>query len=177
MMRRAQLAALLAVAALAALATACGYHLAGNTNLLPADVHTIAVLPFENRSRTPQVSQAITAAVAQELVLRAHYRIQPTAAGADAVLHGTLLSMAVTPVAFDEVSGRATTVEVVLHVQAWLTHEPDGKQLYRADNLVFHDQYQITASQQDFFEENSAAQARLSQMVAQTLVADILEAF
>ncbi len=156
---------------------ACGYHLAGRGAVLPASTRVVAVLPFANHTRQPQLGQALGAAVAQEFQQRAHYRIQPVLAGSDVAVHGDVRSLQATPVTFDAASGRATTVEVVMHVQVWLTAEPGGREIYRNNDLVFHEQYQISTEQQNFFEENSSAYQRLSREAAQTVVANILEAF
>jgi len=164
------------LAALFALA-GCGYHLAGHGAVLPADARVVAVLPFANHTRQPGFSQALSAAVAREFELRAHYRIQPVAAGSDAAVHGDLRSVSIHPVTFDAASGRATTVEVVIHLQAWVTAEPSGREVFRNNDMVFHEQYQTSTQQQNFFEENSTAFLRLNQEAARTLVADILEAF
>lgn len=158
-------------------AAGCGYHLAGHGGAIPASARVIAVLPFANHTRQPQLSQAISAAVAQQLLRRTHDQVQPTLAGSDVAVHGDLRSVEINPVTFDAASGRATTVEVVIHLQAWLTSVPDGRELYRNNDLVFHDQYEISTQQQNFIEEDSSAFRRLSQSAAQTLVADILEAF
>lgn len=155
----------------------CGYHLAGRGGAIPASARVIAVLPFANHTRQPQLSQAISAAVAQQLIRRTHDQVQATLAGSDVALHGDLRSVEVNPVTFDAASGRATTVEVVIHLQAWLTAVPSGEELYRNNDLVFHDQYEISTQQQNFIEEDSSAFRRLSQSAARTLVSDILEAF
>lgn len=156
---------------------ACGYHLAGRGAVLPAGTRVVAVLPFANHTRQPQIGQALGAAVAQEFQERTRYRIQPAVAGSDVAVHGDVRSLVDTPVTFDAATGRATTVEVVMHVQVWLTAEPGGHELYRNNDLVFHEQYQISTEQQNFFEENSSAFQRLSREAAQTVVANILEAF
>jgi hypothetical protein len=166
-------ALLLACAALAG----CGYHFAGQGAVIPRSARVIAVLPFLNHTRQPQLSQSISAAVARQFELRTPYHVQPEVAGSDIAVHGDLRSVQITPVTFDAASGRATTVEVVLHLAAWVTEEPGGRELYRNDDLVFHDQYRIATQQQDFFEEDSAAFLRLSNAAAKTLVSDILEAF
>ena len=159
----------------------CGYHLAGHGpsdhGVIPASARVIAVLPFTNQTRQPRLSQTISAAVAQELIERTHARVQPTAAGSDVAVHGDLLSVETNPVTFDAHTGRASTVEIVLHLRAWVTSEPDGKVVYRNDDLVFHDQYMIATEQQNFVEEDSVAFQRLSHAIAQSLVSDILEAF
>jgi hypothetical protein len=50
---------LLAVAALIAMG-GCGYRLAGHNQLLPPSVKIIAVPPFENQTRRPEIEQRIT---------------------------------------------------------------------------------------------------------------------
>lgn len=173
-------AATRAVALLALLllgVAACGYHLAGHGGVIPAAARTLAVLPFENHTRQPQLSQAISAAVAQEFMQRTHYHVQATVLGSEVALHGDLLSVEISPVTFDAATGRATTAEVVIHVKAWMTAEPGGQEIFRNNDMAFHDQYQISPEQQNFIEQDSTAFRRLSQAVAQTLVADILEAF
>ncbi|MGH9413154.1 MAG: LPS assembly lipoprotein LptE [Terriglobales bacterium] len=162
---------------LAVLAAGCGYHVVGGGGALPPTTRVLAVLPFTNNTRQPGLSQSISAAVAREFQSRTPYRVQPTLAGSDAAVHGDLRSVTVDPITFDATSGRATTVEVVVHVQAWVTAEPSGKELFRNNDMVFHEQYQISTDAQDFFEEDSTALMRLSTEVAHTLVADILEAF
>lgn len=167
---------LIAAVALVLLA-GCGYHVVGRGGALPPATRVLAVLPFANDTRQPGLSQQISAAVAREFQDRAPYRVQATLAGSDAAVHGDLRSVTVNPVTFDAASGRATTVEVVIHLQAWVTAEPSGKELFRNNDMVFHEQYQISTQEQDFFEEDSTAFIRLSHEVAKTLVADILEAF
>ncbi|MGH9483116.1 MAG: LPS assembly lipoprotein LptE [Terriglobales bacterium] len=169
--------ALISALAPALVLAGCGYHLANHGGALPAATRVVAVVPFANHTRQPQLSQAISAAVAREFQQRAHYRIQTEAAGSDAAVHGDLLSVAINPVTFDATTGRATTAEVVLHLQVWVVEEPSGRELFRNNDLVFHDQYELSAQQAGFFEEDSTAFLRLSQSIAQTVVADILEAF
>ncbi len=183
----AALAALVTVALVASLGLiGCGYHIAGHGGVIPAATTTVAVLPFANHTRQPQLSQAVSAAVAQEFARRTHYRVEPALTAADAngpvvALHGDVLSVELNPVTFDAASGRATTVEVVVHLKAWLetVAPPGGKpiELFRNNDMVFHDQYEISLQQQNFFEEDATAFARLSHSIAQTLVADIVEAF
>lgn len=168
-----RLAVLLLVAGLAA---GCGYHAADRLKTLPPSVRVIAVPGFVNNTRQPGIAQAISAAVAQQFIQRG-YRLQPAVEGSDAVLEGTLLDLQFTPVTFDPVSGRATTVEIRLHLAARLTDRHDGRELYRNDDLVFHDQYQVSPNARDFVEENSLATERLSRSVAATLVSAVLENF
>lgn len=162
---------------LLATAAGCGYHMEGRVNALPASIHVVELTPFANSTRTPNLSQAVTAAVSRELIHRTRYRVQPSADNADAQLTGAVTGLTFTPVTFDPVSGRATTMEVRMHVAATLTDLHTHKVLFHNDDMLFHDQYQISPQLPDFFEEDTSAFQRMSQTVAQTLVSNILENF
>jgi outer membrane lipopolysaccharide assembly protein LptE/RlpB len=166
------------LALLPALLTAgCGYHLSNHVHALPPDVKVIAVSGFRNQTLSPRLSQLMTAAMARELIQRTRYRIQSQRAGSDAVLEGTVLSLATTPVTFDPNTGRVSTVEVRLRLRVRLLDETTGQPLYQASNLVFRDQYQISASEPSLFEEDTVALRRMCRDAARTVVGDILENF
>ncbi len=175
-MRR-RLAFTLGIGVLLGLLAGCGYHLDGHVNALPTSIQVVEVTPFQNATRTPGISQSITAAVSRELIHRTRYRVQPYANQADAELTGTVKDLTLTPVTFDPVSGRATTMEVRIHVAATLTDLHTHKALFHNDDMTFHDQYQISPQLPDFFEEDTSAFQRMSQTVARTLVSNILENF
>ena len=158
-------------------AAGCGYHVEGKVNTLPSNLHVVEVTPFKNQTRTPNISQTVTAAVSRELIHRTRYRVQPYPEGADAELTGAVTSIIFTPVTFDPVSGRATTMEVRMHIAATFTDIHTRKVLFHNDDMVFHDQYQISPQLPDFFEEDTSAFDRMSQTVARTLVSNILENF
>ncbi len=173
---RCRLGLLALLTSLAIALCACGYHTGTAINTLPPEIHVIAVPPLANHTRLPQLSQQVTAAIVRTFIQRTHYRIQPETAGSDAVLHGDVLSMYETPVTFDPTTGRASMVEVVVTVRAWLVTR-QGKELYRNNNMVFRDQYQISSSARDFFEEQPVALQRLSRTIAQEIVSGVLENF
>jgi len=169
-------AALVGALVVAGLAVGCGYRTAARLTTLPPNVRIVAVPGLHNRTRLPGIAQSVSAAVAQQFIQRG-YRVQPDVEGSDAVLEGTLLDLQFTPVTFDPVSGRATTVEIRLHLSARLADRHTGKELYRNDDLVFHDQYQVSPNSRDFVEENPLAIQRLSRTVAATVVSAVLENF
>lgn len=165
------------VLALLAASAGCGYRLGNHVNSLPPNVHVIAVPGLVNRTRVPRLSQTITSALVSELVRRTHYRVQPQIAGSDAVLRGVVTALDSIPVTFDPANGHATTVEITLHLRVWLVDQLTGKDLYRNNDLVFHDQYQISSSAAALFEEDPAAYQRLSRTIAADVVSAILERF
>ncbi len=181
----------LSVFALLMLTISCGYHTSGASSVLPPDVKTLAIPSFTNQTHTYHVETGLTSAVIREFNTRTRYRViqttppqrasaasspTPTADEADATLQGTLLSAQVAPVAYDSVSGRASTGLVTLVIKVTLTAR-DGRVLYSNPNYVFRDQYQISSELASFFEEQGPALDRLERDFSRTLVSNILEAF
>jgi outer membrane lipopolysaccharide assembly protein LptE/RlpB len=154
----------------------CGYHTAGTSSHLPADVKILAIPSFKNQTHTYHVETGLTNAVIREFNTRTRYRVVQSEADADAVLQGTVVSAEVAPVAYDSVTGRAATGLVTIVVKVTLTAH-DGRVLYSNPNYVFRDQYQISNELASFFEEQGPALDRLSRDFSRTLVSNILEAF
>lgn len=164
------------------LATSCGYHTAGSTNVtLPEDVRTIAVPAFLNNTQTYKIEQTLTAAVVREMVARTHYHIvNGPNETADAVLRGTVLSTYTAPLTYDSKAGRAASILVTLNLKVSLT-DRQGKVLYENPSYLFREQYEVSREVPDqsssFFQEDSPALDRMSREFARTLVSNILEGF
>jgi len=157
--------------------SACGYHTAGHAVTIPDNVRTIAVPAFVNQTQTFKIEQMLTAAVVKELVTRTHYHvINQENGGADAALHGTVLSTYTTPLTYDSQTGRAASVMVVISMKVSLL-DKQGKVLYQNPSYLFREQYEVSRDLNSFFEEDSPAFQRLSRDFAQTLVSNILEGF
>lgn len=156
---------------------ACGYHTAGHVAQLPGKVSTIAVPAFKNETLTYRIEQTLTASVVREFTTRTRYHIiSDPGADADAVLRGTVLSTAATPLTYDTASGRAASVLIVVSMRVVLT-DRSGKVLYENPAYLFREQYEVSQDLASFFEEDSPAFRRLSQDFARTLVSNILEGF
>lgn len=166
----------LAPLALLLFTTACGYHTTGKANLLPSDLHTLAVPAFVNQTQTYKVEQMLTAAVMQEFSTRTSYRVVTQPDSADAVLRGTVLATSTTPLTYDSKTGRAASVLVIVSMSVSLA-DKQGKMLYQNPSYVFREQYQVSQELSSFFEEDSPAFERLSREFARTLVSNVLEAF
>ena len=165
-----------AIIGLLLLLASCGYHKSGSSSRLPTDIKILAVPSFQNHTHTYHVETGLTAAVIREFNTRTRYRVVQSEANSDAVLQGTVVSAEVAPVAYDSVTGRASTGLVTLIIKVTLTAH-DGRVLYSNPNYVFRDQYQISNELASFFEEQGPALDRLSRDFARTLVSNILEAF
>jgi len=155
----------------------CGYHTAGSATHVPANVRTLAVPVFVNRTLAYHSEVALTAAVVRELNLRTKYRIlNGDTKQADASLRGTILTQSVVPLTYDASSGQTSSYQVMITAQMVLT-AADGRELWRNDAFSFHDQYQSTQDLTGSIQEDSAAVKRIAQHFAEAVVSDMLESF
>jgi hypothetical protein len=155
----------------------CGYRVAGRANTLPATVRTIAVPALENRTSTYRIEQRLTSAVVHELLVSTRYRVVSNPEDADAILRGVVVNVAGGAVVFDQATGRATTILVTVTLQARLEDRSSGSVLYRNDNFVFREPYEISTDVPSFFEESGPAMDRVSRDFARRLVAEMRESF
>ena len=157
--------------------TACGYHTAGHSVTLPANVQTIAIPAFVNQTQTYKIEQKLTAAVVREMVTRTHYHVlNEPSDSADAILRGTVISTSTSPLTYDSQSGRASSALVVVTARVTLT-DRQGKILYENPSYLFREEYEVSRELSSFFEEDSPALQRLSREFARTLVSNVLEGF
>jgi len=159
-------------------AVACGYHAVGGKSVqLPADVHTVAVPAFENRSAAYHVEQLLTEAVVREFLARTQYRvITREDPAADAVLRGAILSVIVFPLTYDSQTGKASTALITITTRVTLS-DRHGKVLYDNPGYVFREQYQLSQDPATFFQEENPAERRLAQSFASGVVSNVLEAY
>jgi hypothetical protein len=172
--RTCQLASLIL---LAALAPACGYHVAGKGNSLPPTIKTIAIPVFVNESVRFRIEQKVAAAVTREFIERTPYQITAKPDQADAVLRGTIKDVRSGVIAFDLNTGRATTSQVQVTAEVVLVDLHTKKVLFKNPKYIFREEYQISQTPSAQFEEDQPALERLSRDLARTLVTEILENF
>lgn len=171
--------ALLAAAAALGLACAsCGYKLAGaNSNPdIPADLTVIAVAPFENRTKRPEIEQRVTEEVARELSKRGNYRVVTDKTQAQALLEGAVASFETTPVQFNA-QGKATRVETAVRLQATLRDLRTGATLWSQSGLVFREQYDVPETEAAFFDQETLALDEIARGASGALVSSIFEGF
>jgi len=175
---RAGFAALcLAVVFVALFCQGCGYHVAGTSANLPSDWKTIAVPAFKNDTTKYRVEQRFTEAVIREFITRTKYRVVQDPASADAVLTGEVISLETSPVIFQATTGEVTMMVVTVHTKVQLTDNHSEKLVYKNDDMIFRDEYQISTDVNTFFEEQDPALIRMSHDFATDLVSDVLEGF
>jgi Lipopolysaccharide-assembly len=155
----------------------CGYHVAGRASRLPSEWKEIAVPAFKNDTMRYRIEQRLTAAVIREFVTRTKYRIIQDEASADAILHGEVLTIETAPMLFNSTTGQVTTQLVTIHVRVQLIDNRTQKLVYKNNDMVFRDEYQISSDVQSFFDEQSPAIDRMAHAFASQLVSNVLENF
>ena len=165
------------ISAFCFLICSCGYHVAGQGARIPPDVKTIAVPAFENQSSRYRIEQLLSAAVTREFLERTKFRIVSDPAGADAVLKGTVKDVRAGVVTFDLQTGRAATLQIEVTAAVALLDLHTHKTIFANNNYIFREEYQVSQTTSELFEEDQPALERLSRDLARTLVTEILENF
>ena len=68
----------------------CGYALVGRGANIPADVRSVYLQPLANRTQRTQVEQALTRAIAEELVTRQRFAVVGSESEANAEILGAV---------------------------------------------------------------------------------------
>jgi hypothetical protein len=160
-----------------ALATSCGYHVAGKANLIPKNIKTIAVPEWGNVTRRYKLSEGVTAEVTREFISRTKYHIVASPNQADAILTGAVINFFSYPTVFDPVTGRASGVEVIVVLQMKLTDRTTNKVLLDRPNFEVRERYEISVDPRAYFDESDVAVQRLCRDVARSVVSAVLENF
>lgn len=156
--------------------TGCGYQVADKANLLPTDIHTIAITPWGNGSVQYKLSDYLTEAITREMISRTKYRIVADPGKADAVLSGAVANLFNSAIVADPITGRSSGAQLVVLIQAKLV-DKSGKVLFQRPNIEFRERYEISVTPQQYFDESQAGLQRLSHDVARTVVSAILQDF
>jgi len=175
-MRRGALPVALSSIAILLCPQACGYRLTGKNQLLPASVQVIAVPPFENRTRRPEIEQRITEQLTLTFIKRGGYRTTAREEDADAILRGAVTGYNTTPVNIAP-DGRATRYEVLITAEVELNLVPGGDVLFRAGQFVFKQQYNVEEEAGTFFDQEIVAIDLIARDFAEAVVTSILEGY
>jgi len=169
--------AFVALALAAAASAGCGYRVAGRADLLPRNIHTIAVPAFANATTRYRLAEQLSVAIAHEFVTRTRYQIVSDVNSADAVLSGVISRYNAYPTAYDPATGRASAAQLSVTLDVELRDRSTGQTLFRRERMEFRERYEISVDADAYFEESDPALERLSRDVARTLVSAILERF
>jgi hypothetical protein len=155
----------------------CGYHVAGNADLIPRSVHTIAIPAFSNLTTRYKLTEQLPAAITREFIARTRYRIVPSEEESDAVLAGAVVSYTSAPTTYDPATGRASAVSLSVVLDLTLRERATGKVLFSRERMEHRERYEISVDPSAYFEESDAALTRLSRDVARAVVSAVLERF
>jgi hypothetical protein len=149
---------------------------AGTANLLPKDLHVIAVMPWNNASPQYKLSGYISEAVSRELIARTRYNVIADPGKADAAITGSIVNVFSNATVSDPATGRGTGAQLIVQIQVRMIGK-DGKVLFDRPNLEFRERYEISTDPRQYLDESQAALDRLSRDIARTVVSAILENF
>ncbi len=156
----------------------CGYHVAGQANLVPKTVHTVAIPPFANATVRYKLSDVLPQAISREFISRTHYQIVNDATQADAVLHGSVIAYAAYPTLIDQATGRTSGLQINVRLDVSLVDRASGKVIFARPNFDVHERYELSATNNiQYFDESGAALERLGKDVARDVVTSILDNF
>src|SRR6202034_946270 len=99
----------------------CGYHVAGKADLVPKDVHTIAIPPFTNASVKYKLSDSLPEDIGREFITRPRYKPVSDPTQADAVLTGTVVRYLAYPTLINQATGRTSGLAIIVVLSISLT--------------------------------------------------------
>src|SRR6202034_4326099 len=141
-------------------ATACGYHVAGKADLMPATIKTIAIPAFSNRTIRYKLARQLPADLTREFISRTRYKIVTDPNAGDAILAGTLTHFISYPIITDQATGRATAVQASVFLKITLTERATGKVLFTRPSIEYRERYEISENPQTYFDESGAGMGR-----------------
>ncbi|MBY0507432.1 MAG: hypothetical protein K2X03_26195 [Bryobacteraceae bacterium] len=157
--------------------TGCGYKVAGKADLLPKNLHTIAIPAFNNVTTAYKLTDRLPNALAREFIARTRYQVVADPREADMILTGAVAMVFAYPTTFDPLTARAAGAQVQVVLQVTLRERVSGKILYTQPALDYRERYEISTDPQAYFDESSPAFERMSHGVARNVVSAILEMF
>jgi hypothetical protein len=156
----------------------CGYHVAGQANLVPKTVHTIAIPPFENATVRYKLTDLLPEDIGREFISRTKYEVISDPTQADAVLRGTVINYLAYPTLIDQTTGRTSGLQIIVRLAVTLTERSTGKVIFTRPYFESHERYELAVTNNlQYFDESGSAVERLSKDVARDVVTSILDNF
>jgi outer membrane lipopolysaccharide assembly protein LptE/RlpB len=156
--------------------TACGYHVGNQVNLLPKDLHTIAIPAWNNATTQYKIAGFMAEAVTREMITRTRYTVVADPSKADATLTGSIANIFSSASTYDPVTNRTTGGQIVVQMQVRLVAK-DGKVLFDRPHLEFRDRYEVSVNPGQFLDESQSTLQRISRDAARDIVSAVLENF
>jgi outer membrane lipopolysaccharide assembly protein LptE/RlpB len=168
------------VLALLLVHTGCGYSLSGRGSFLPAYIKRIGVPQFQNNTAVYDLDRQITERVRTEFIGRGKYTIVTDSTGVDALLTGTIASVTLTPVAFNQ-QNLATRYALTLTATVEFKDMRANKVLWTNPSMQYREEFALNPTNAldttTFLGQDVNARDRMANEFARALVSAILEAF
>jgi hypothetical protein len=122
--------------------TGCFYGFSGGG--LPSHVHSVAIIPFENRTPSPELQRELTESLRKELHDRLGLR-DATEARANAVVRGTIQRYEVDiPVGYSANNKQVTSAkrQLQITVDVEVLDQVNGKTLFQRKGMTAEGQYE-----------------------------------
>jgi hypothetical protein len=87
------------------------------------------------------------------------------------------LTIETNPMIFNATTGQVTMMLVTVHTKVLLVDNKTQNVVYKNDDMVFRDEYQISTDAREFFEEQDPALERMAKDFAAQLVSNVVESF
>jgi hypothetical protein len=174
--------AILVLLCVAMASSGCGYSLAGRGSFLPDYIRVVGIPPLINSTPFFQVEQILTEKLRTEFIGRGRYNVIPDAAGADAVVTGTVTSISVQPVGFTE-NQLASRYQFTLTMSVTFSDARTNQALWTNNALIFREEYELSTRGNTalegatFLSQERSSFDRIADDVARTVATAILEAF
>jgi hypothetical protein len=170
-----------AVVLAVAVQSGCGYSLAGRGSFLPAYIKRIGIPLFTNSTTMFDLDRRVTDRVRTEFIGRGKWTIVPDQTGVDGLLSGTISSVSLSPVAFNN-QQQATRYSLSMTGSVEFKDLQTNKILWTNPAMTYKEEFDVPASSNTldpttFFGQDANALDRLSNEFARALVSAILEAF
>lgn len=158
----------------ALLLSGCGYQLVGQTRSLPADIHTVAVLPFKNNSEKPGLDRTLTDAVKQAFINDGRLKLAGPAS-ANLVVRADILSYVLQPVSFN---ASDVVNDYRLHLVAEVTvRDQVHKKLWLKQRLSTETDFKVSSNVASSDQAETDATRQGSQDFAQQFLSLVMEGF
>jgi outer membrane lipopolysaccharide assembly protein LptE/RlpB len=158
----------------------CGYSLAGRGSFLPAYIKRIGVPQFTNNSPIFDLDREVTERVRTEFIGRGKWTIVPDATGVDGLVTGTISSVLLTPVAFNQ-QNQATRYALTLSASVEFKDMRTNKVLWTNPSMQYREEFALNPTNAldstTFLTQDVSARERMENEFARALVSAILEAF
>jgi hypothetical protein len=151
----------------------CGYRIARKNVATPANLDSIAIPPFGNKTTKYRIEQKLTSAMIDEFIQRTRCRITRNPAEARGLLTGEVLDFVSYPVIFAGDSG--STFQISMRVQLSLKDQSTGKYVFQNRDFLFREEFEISRESKDFFPEEGPAVDRLVRQLAKNLLNNMLD--